>query len=264
MESLKIKATYLAKGIDLDKAVAKMSEPPIFRQPNRVLYKLGETQYALLYSFGVIVYLGATPEQEAEFKKTVHSAFNEPERKIWSDEYEVEVDSALPQDAVEFERVRVRELTPDRVDIICRIMAQSVAITQFDIQVGGIIKSFGSGYEGLGRSGRLRVSPRDLLRTIGTNDEILRSIIAELALLNVPQITWTDPSIERLWADLRGNFEMQDRFERLQFKLNYLNESTKQMLGLIQAHRSFLLEVAVVVLFVIDVAFVIIEFLKAI
>ena len=57
MESLKIKATYLAKGIDLDKAVAKMSEPPIFRQPNRVLYKLGETQYALLYSFGVIVYL---------------------------------------------------------------------------------------------------------------------------------------------------------------------------------------------------------------
>ena len=57
---------------------------------------------------------------------------------------------------------------------------------------------------------------------------------------------------------------MQDRFERLQFKLNYLNESTKQMLGLIQAHRSFLLEVAVVVLFVIDVAFVIIEFLKAI
>ncbi|OGG51790.1 hypothetical protein A3D72_04480 [Candidatus Uhrbacteria bacterium RIFCSPHIGHO2_02_FULL_57_19] len=264
MESLKIKATYLAKGIDLDKAVAKMSEPPIFRQPNRVLYKLGETQYALLYSFGVIVYLGATPEQEAEFKKTVHSAFNEPERKIWSDEYEVEVDSALPQDAVEFERVRVRELTPDRVDIICRIMAQSVAITQFDIQVDGIIKRFGSVYEGLGRSGRLRVSPRDLLRTIGTNDEILRSIIAELALLNVPQITWTDPSIERLWADLRGNFEMQDRFERLQFKLDYLRSSTEQLFDILQTRRSMRLELFLGLLFIIEVVVVIIEFLRGV
>ncbi|OGL77546.1 hypothetical protein A3F28_02730 [Candidatus Uhrbacteria bacterium RIFCSPHIGHO2_12_FULL_57_11] len=128
----------------------------------------------------------------------------------------------------------------------------------------GIIKRFGSVYEGLGRSGRLRVSPRDLLRTIGTNDEILRSIIAELALLNVPQITWTDPSIERLWADLRGNFEMQDRFERLQFKLDYLRSSTEQLFDILQTRRSMRLELFLGLLFIIEVVVVIIEFLRGV
>lgn len=264
MSSIKIRATYLAKGIDLDKAGVKMPQPPVIRQPNRALYKLGEEQFVLLYSFGVVVFLGTDAEQETRLKKNIHAALHEPVGKGWHDEYGVEVDSSLTQDVVEFGRVRVRELTLERVDIICRIMAQSVATTQFDIQVDGIIQGFGKVYEGLGRTGRLRISQRELLRSIGTNNQILRSIIADLALLNVPQITWTDPAIERLWAGLRGNFEMQDRFERLQFKLNYLIESTKQMFGLVQAHRSLLLEIAVVVLFVIDIAVVIVEFLKAI
>lgn len=252
----------LARAIDLDRAAKKLQEHESRRLRNRIIYRLGDSAYVVIYSFGAAVFLGTTPAEEKLILRFIRSTLQEPEEKGWTDTYAVVVDPALAEAVVEFERVQIPELTLDHVDIICRILAQSVVISQYDISIDQMVEQFRPIQEALRTSGRLRVRPRELLRMIGTNDSILRATIADLALLNAPQVAWQDPKLERLWLDLRELFDIADRFERLEFKLDYLRETTNQLLNIVSARRMELMELAIVIFCAIDVVIFILELLK--
>lgn len=262
MESMTLKAQYIARSIDLDRAAGKVSAREVRRLRNRTIYEVGDRQYAVIYSFGVLAFLGTTAEQEQRIRKMIRSAWSEPEPKGWHDAYNVEADPTLAADTVEFHCVRLRELTLDHVDLICRALAQSVALSQFDIGVDRMIERFHPIHEALRMNGRLHAHPRDLLRMVGANHTTLRVIIADLAILHAPQVTWSDPQLERLWLDLLELFDLTERFERLEFKVGYLRETTDQLLGMISARRMELMELAIVIFFIIDIVILVLEFLK--
>lgn len=253
--TLTLRAVYLAEALDLDRALSLIEAATVRRLRNRTIYELGEHQFIACYSFGVAVLLGVDRKEEARLLKKIRPALHHPEPKGWVDSHAVTMDPDAPVvgDAT-FDAIRIRALTPDDLDIICRVLAQSVAITQFDIDVDRMIAKQRNVYHDLRRTGQLRTKPRELLRLIGANHEIIRAIITDLALLNAPARTWDDPRLERFWSVLREHFDLDDRFERLEFKLGHLRESTGELLTVVQARRAEILEVAVIALFVIDLA----------
>lgn len=262
MASLQLKATNFARAIDLDRAAKKLQEHESRRSRNRTVYRLGEKQYVVLFSFGVVAFLGTTAAEEKLVLRLIRSALLDPEEKGWSDTYLVDVDPTLTEAVVEFERVRIPTLTMDHADLICRVLAQSVAISQFDIGIDEKVQRFQSIHDGLRTSGRLRMRPREILRMIGENHTILRVVIADLSILNVPQVTWQSPQLEQLWLDLRELFDLTERFERLEFKVGYLRETTDQLLNIVQARRMEIMEFAIVIFFIIDLIILFLELLK--
>lgn len=265
MPTLSLRARYLAEAIDLERAVHRLeSHQPkdIRRLRNRTIYDLGDDRFLVTYSFGVVVAVNIIEEQMREFVKALRPALTRTEPKGWTDEYAIEVDPSLSEDAIEFSRVCVRNLTPDLVDIVCRVLAQSVAITQYDIEVDRMVDQFKRMYEILKATGRPPAHVTELMKSIGANYGIIRAIIADLALLNAPHQAWEDPSLERLWLKLREHFDLDDRFERLEFKLGYLRDSSTQLLAAIQARRAEFLEAAIVALFLVELVIVFLELLK--
>ncbi|MFH1098371.1 MAG: RMD1 family protein [Candidatus Uhrbacteria bacterium] len=261
MQTIAIRAHYLSESLDLDRVANQFGDIEIRRLRNRIIAPLGSDRYVALYNFGVAVFIGVEASEASGILKQISSALRNPVEKGWVDEYMIEIDPTLAEDEANFDRVRISALTADRIDVISRVFAQSVAITEFDIAVDRMIGQLKHVYAELRISGRLQTRPRDLLRAVGANEDIIRAIIADLALLNAPQVTLRDQAIERLWRDLREEFELVDRFERLEFKVGYLRGTTSQLLDVVQARRAELLEMAIVALFVIDLVILVAEFI---
>lgn len=249
---LQLTAKYLAERCDLDRAKAALGLEEVRRHRNRAIYRIASDRYAVVYAFGVIAFLGTTPEEEHRMVDALAPALVGAIANGWSDTFAVEVNPKLRSEEVAFDRVRIRRITVDDIDVICRVLAQSVATSEYDITVDQMVGEFQEIFGGLRTSGRLRVRPRALLRSIGAHHEIIRAIISDLALLNAPQLTWKDAKLEALWLELRDHFDLVDRFERLEFKLSFLRESTEQLLEVIQARRAEFLELIIIALFVID------------
>ena len=262
METLALKAVYLAKGIDLDTVTKELHETEVLRMRTRVIHMTQERHYIFCTSFGVVVFLGITVDEELRVLRAIRPALREPVTDGWSDTHTIVVDTSAAQDEVTFDRVRIHELTVDHVDLICRALAQSVAIAQFDADADRIVAEFQRVFSGLRTHGRLQMRTRPLLRVIGASDEILRTVIAELALLHVPRRVWEDAHLETLWTTLHASLDIEPRFERLRFKLDYLRQSTEQLLSICNERRATQLELVIIGLFVFEVLVVAYEFVE--
>jgi len=70
--------------------------------------------------------------------------------------------------------------------------------------------------------------------------------------LDKPDETWEDPAMNQIYDDLRAEFDLADRFQALEMKLRSVQEALGLVLDVARDRRVFLLEIAVVVLFCLE------------
>lgn len=259
MTSYAIEASYLAKRIPLAEAERKLGLTPTVKKRNSVVYQLGPKQYFIIYVFGVAVSLGLEKkERQALHRKLVRTA-PEPIAPSVTEEYEIREDAEQPE-VIEFDFVRIRELTIERLLIIGEILAQSVAMDDVESQVDEVLNRFGRIHTELERQGRLRIKTREVMKIIGTNSHILQFVIARMTLLDKPDIVWEEKELEGLFIGLRKMFELEDRFQNLQFKLNYIQNSSELVLDALRNRRADSLEVTIVILIAFEILFGLYQF----
>jgi uncharacterized Rmd1/YagE family protein len=78
-------------------------------------------------------------------------------------------------------------------------------------------------------------------------------VLSVLHLLDKPDATWDDPVMDRIYADLRAEFDLVDRYAALESKLRGVQESLELILDVARDRRLVLLELAVVLLIVLEV-----------
>jgi uncharacterized Rmd1/YagE family protein len=93
------------------------------------------------------------------------------------------------------------------------------------------------------------------MRMIGLGGSSVNVIISKLSLLDKPDITWEEEDAERLHLALRRQFELDDRFSILRDKINFLQESSKTVLEVLQDRKSAWLEVIIIVLIAMEFMF---------
>jgi uncharacterized Rmd1/YagE family protein len=84
-------------------------------------------------------------------------------------------------------------------------------------------------------------------------------VIIVLALLDKPDATWDDPALDRIYADLRAEFDLLDRYDTLTQKLQGVQEALELVLDVARDRRMWLLEVAIFVLIAIEVLFALVR-----
>jgi len=73
-------------------------------------------------------------------------------------------------------------------------------------------------------------------------------VLSVLHLLDKPDEVWDDPVMDRIYAELRSEFDMGDRYTSLELKLRSVQEALELILDVARERRLILLEVAVVLL----------------
>ena len=149
--------------------------------------------------------------------------------------------------------LRVDRLTPARAGIVSLIVAQSAAMEYYERIVERLSTRTETFVERLERRGTVSLRTRPLHRFIGEAISTRSEVLSVLHLLDKPDAAWDDPEMDRIYGDLRAEFDLVDRYRALEVKLRGVQEALELLAEVARDERVLLLEVIVVILILLEV-----------
>jgi uncharacterized Rmd1/YagE family protein len=206
-----------------------------------------------VFPFGAIVFRGVSPEhrlseiarlRELQPKLTSTTVINE--------EFTVRED---PSRATRMESgvLTIDRMTAERAGVIAMTVAQSAAMEYYE---GIVEEMFGRTdrlVERMEQRGTVPFGTRPLHRFIGSAIGVRNEVLSVLHLFDKPDETWEDPAIDRIYEELRAEFDLVDRYQSLELKLRSIQEALELVLDVARDRRLVLLELAIVLLIVFEI-----------
>ena len=78
-------------------------------------------------------------------------------------------------------------------------------------------------------------------------------VLSILHLLDKPDEAWDDPGMNRIYDELRAEFDLVDRYQALELKLRSVQDTLEVVLDVARDRRLVLLEATVVVLILLEI-----------
>jgi required for meiotic nuclear division protein 1 len=205
-----------------------------------------------LFAFGVVVFEDASEEVERQELERLRRARPGLSAGVVSEEFAVLEDAGSPSRIVEGV-LHVHALTPPRAGVVALIVAQSAAMEYYERIVDRLSERTRGFVEKLEARGTASFRMRPLHRFIGEAIGARGEVLAVLHLLDKPDETWEDPVVDRIYDDLRAEFDLGDRYEATESKLRSVQEALELVLGVARDRRLVLLEAAIVLLIVLEI-----------
>jgi len=257
---------YIKNSLNLAKIEQKNADLPLFttvrKERNLLVYQSGENQFVCVYAFGVVTVCGIEDKKEIA-KLLKRFAYGEEleegkDPKTPPEDYAIVVDPELAE-SVEFDHVRLKQFTLEKLLLLSHVMAQSVAIDFVERRIADTQQVLERLHGLLEEHGRLiATNTRSILKTVGMSGNMVHFMVTRLSLLDKPDITWEDKDAESLFLNLRKMFELDDRFEALRFKLEFIKDSSVTLIDILSTKRAHTLEIIIIVLIVIEIIFALI------
>jgi uncharacterized Rmd1/YagE family protein len=94
----------------------------------------------------------------------------------------------------------------------------------------------------------MAIKRNDLFKLVAQNNAVLIAVLSKLSLLERSDTAWKMPAYVHVWEGLREEFEIDDRFDNLKYKLNLIQDNTKFFLEIMHNQKSNMLEWIIIVL----------------
>ena len=138
--------------------------------------------------------------------------------------------------------LRVDKLTPARAGVVALTVAQSAAMEYYEQVVDSLFARTSRMVERMELRGTVPVRTKPLVRFIGEAIANRNEVLSVLHLLDKPDATWEDSAMDRIYDDLRTEFDLADRYAALELVVDVARD-----------RRLLLLEVAVAVLILTEI-----------
>ena len=206
-----------------------------------------------VYSFGALVTHDVTADRrEAELARLRHFV-PKLTAQVVREDYLVAEDPSFETGVAEG-MLRVDHFTPARAGIVALTVAQSAAMEYYERIVDSMLARTAGFVDRLEHRGTVSIRTRSLHRFIGEAITTRGEVLSVLHLLDKPDAAWDDPAMDRIYNDLRAEFDLGDRYEALEFKLRSAQEALELLVGVARDRRLFLLEFAIVILILLELA----------
>jgi uncharacterized Rmd1/YagE family protein len=136
--------------------------------------------------------------------------------------------------------------------VVALIVAQSAAMEYYERIVAHQFERITSIVEPLERRGSVPMRTRALHRFIGQAIGIRAEVVTVLALLDKPDAIWDDPALDRIYDDLRAEFDLNDRYATLTQKLQAGQDALEMVLDVARDRRMYVLEVAIFLIIFVE------------
>jgi uncharacterized Rmd1/YagE family protein len=145
-------------------------------------------------------------------------------------------------------------LTPARASVVAQTVAQSAAMEYYERIVEEMFARTDRLVDRLEKLGMVSLRTRPLHRFIGAAVGTRNEVLSVLHLLDKPDEAWDDPGMNRIYDELRAEFDLADRYQALELKLRSVQEGLELVLDVARDRRLVLLEATVVVLILLELA----------
>ena len=213
----------------------------------------GKQGLAVVFRYGVVVFVGLTADEEAEFLERLQSrTFGKisPYEDEWAKiQVAKEGDEPIPVGGP----ILVRELSVERLLVVADALAKSVVLASDERQVANVIDSIEPFARELGTEGRTSRNRTDLLKLLGNALLVQQRLSGRVAVGDKPDVLWDRPDLERLYARLEDEYELSERAETLNRKLSVIAETATTLSDILDTKRSVRLELIVIYLIAFEI-----------
>ena len=226
--------------------------PEAQTSPLELFLPIGPDGGLYIFPFGAIVTHDVPSEHRERILARLTQVLPKLTTKVIREEYSVLEDPTAQID-ISGGMLRVDKLTPGRAGIVALIVAQSAAMEYYEQIVEDLFVRTQKLVERLATrgTGPFRVKP--MHRFIGEAISTRAEVLVVLHLLDKPDAAWDDPAMDRIYDELRDEFDLVDRFQALTSKLQSIQEALTLVLDVARDRRLVLLEIVVILLILLEV-----------
>jgi uncharacterized Rmd1/YagE family protein len=205
------------------------------------------------YHFGAVVFFDVAPEVRADELKRLGAARPRlTKAQVLNEELTVrEVPGVRPD--MDKGVLLVDSLSFERASVVALVVAQSAAMDYYE----GIVDQMFVETDKLGneleKAGTMPMRTRHLLKFIGAAIGTRGEVLSVLHLLDKPDAIWDDTGADRIYQELRVEFDLVDRYQSLELKLKSVQDTLEIITDVARDRRLFLLEATVVLLILLEI-----------
>lgn len=257
----KLKALYIAKELPINRVKELMPYTEVATTKETAIYKIdGSMLY--IYSFGSIVFMDATPAEEKETLNILAKGGITLKANPFVDDYEVVEDKTVKGFIVTNVKVVVKNVADGMIKVVSRVLAQSVALERYEDEFDKIEDTFSKLNTELEMRGSLNMPGKGIMKMIAHNNSVFEEVVTGIGLLDKPDAAWESAFIDSLHTKLSDNFELAERFQNIQAKMEFIQENYKVFLESLRNQNDVKLEWIVIILIAVEVVLFVYELFK--
>ena len=285
-----LKAMHIAQTIDLDKVMQTVlhnnTEKRKLFGKNSLVVELetpadepdtSPPRFVSVFRFGSVVFLNIPDKDAVIFLEQIRKLSTDrvdvgserrehfgimvqPEESVDLPPEDATMTSPPPDQIVTGDYCVVQEIDLNGVAVISNILAQTVALDSYNDTVDRLLSQFAAINSAVRGSGQFRKSDKNFLfKTVAVNNAIFIDMISKIRLKDRSDTAWTMTKYETLHYGLKAEFEIDDRFDQIEFKLNLIQQNAKFFLEVLQSQKSNSLEWIIVWLIALESALMCID-----
>jgi uncharacterized Rmd1/YagE family protein len=215
--------------------------------------RVGSNGIAVLFRYGVVVFIGLSVAEEAEFLERLrarsYGKITPPEEEWAKVQVAKEAEEPIPVGGP----ILVREFSLERLLLVADALAKSVVLGHDEREVANVfdtIEPFARELANFGKTSRNRT---DLLKLLGNALLVQHRVSGRVAVGDKPDVLWDRPDLERLYARLEDEYELSERADTLSRKLTVIADTANTLADIIDTKRSLRLELIVVFLIAFEI-----------
>ncbi|KAL2620903.1 hypothetical protein R1flu_001108 [Riccia fluitans] len=264
-----VKAFYISRSVDL-KALAREPFAEVTSSRNNLIIRCADRpphspvtadnpemaclgfvkeRYMVAFQYGSVVFFNFGDLEEVESLDIVRKYCSDEFRETRKDDYGVLVRPTLPEwSEGGHDRVMLRKLDTDNIRVISSILGQSIALDHYAKKVDEMVTTFSELNRGMEQTGTFTMTRKSLFQLVAAANTTLADVILRLGLLERSDAAWKDANYAQIWEYMRDDFELDERFESLDFKLNIIQHNVRFFLEILQNRKSDTLEWIIILL----------------
>jgi len=227
--------------------------PEAKRTPRELWYTTPAGGTVFLYPFGAITLHNVPPAERERQMARLRAARPGLTNAPAADESLVVREEPGAKADVKDGALIVDQLTFEGASVVAMTIAQSAAMDYYDRIVDEMFSQTDRLVDRLEKAGRAPLLTRPLHRFIGTAIGTRNEVISILHMLDKPDAVWEDVTADRIYQELRAEFDLSDRYQALEHKLRSVQEALELVLDMARDYRLVLLEATIVLLIVIEI-----------
>jgi len=256
-----VHARYLAKTIDVALFQEKFVQKGIRRRTferDSVMLTINTSEdrrgHVVVFNYGAVVFFNVPRglrtwclQSFAPFcKDTIPDGFQPVE------DYSCKVIDGGP--TIGFDSVALPKLDGHNLAVIATVLAQSVALDHYAAKADAMLEAFTRLNSSVERTGVFSaLEKRSLFRLVALNNTLFTDVIAKIGILERSNTAWKYLQYADIWEGLQDEFEIRDRFWKIEFKLNLIQQNSKFFLEVLATDKSNTLEWIIILLISIEI-----------
>ena len=222
-----------------------------------------QPRFVAVFRFGSVVFFNVSAKDAANILRAIKNLSTDPiptpfERK---ERFEIAISPQMQEFAhVNADIAMVKELNINNVAIVSKIMAQTVAFDSYNDMVDELLATFASINSTVKKTGNFTAMERDtLFKVVAQNNSLLIDMVAKLGIKDKSDTAWDLSQYAGLYDGMRDEFEIEDRFDQIEFKVNLIQQNAKFFLEILHNQKSDTLEWIIIVLISFECVLMILE-----